>query len=147
MNDAKMMFVSRDEILELLKKAFDEGWGGYQDLRDATAEGLLEELVESRKKKAESARSIPLSIRLDPVDFAPSPESSFVPGDSSPSISSGYQGHGNIYARGSTYAQGQFDFATTAHVVVNDPGITITSDAVQVISDSDWHGSTTILSH
>ena len=79
MSDVKMLFISRDDVLDLLKKAFDEGWGGYQDLRDSTAESLLDELLENKRRKVENGRSIPVAVRLDPVDWAPSPESTFVP--------------------------------------------------------------------
>ena len=35
----------------MLKSAFDEGWQGYQDLRDPTAEQILEDWCEDYKKK------------------------------------------------------------------------------------------------
>lgn len=67
-----MLFVPRGEILELLKSAFDEGWNGYQDLRDATADKLLDEYLAERKEKSDKGRSVPVEVHLEPL-----PESAF----------------------------------------------------------------------
>ena len=64
MSDANMIFVSRNDIVKLLEQAFEEGWNGYLDLRDATAEKLLEEYLKKKKEQF----------------LADGPESSFVMG-------------------------------------------------------------------
>ena len=64
MSDANMIFVSRKDIVGLLEQAFEEGWNGYLDLRDATAERILEEYLENKKEQV----------------LADGPESSFVMG-------------------------------------------------------------------
>jgi hypothetical protein len=64
MSDANMIFVSRNDMVELLEQAFEEGWNGYLDLRDATAERLLEKYLERKKEEV----------------LAGGPESSFVIG-------------------------------------------------------------------
>jgi hypothetical protein len=45
MKEDIMLFMSRKDIIQLLKSAFEEGWSGYLDLRDATAESLLEDYL------------------------------------------------------------------------------------------------------
>lgn len=67
MSDANMLFVPRSEILELLREAFDEGWNGYQDLRDTTADRILDEYLAKRKEKSDKGRSYPVEVSLEPL--------------------------------------------------------------------------------
>ena len=48
---SQMLFIPKREILEMLKSAFDEGWQGYQDLRDPTAEQILDDWCEEYKER------------------------------------------------------------------------------------------------
>lgn len=48
---SQMLFIPKREILEMLKAAFDEGWQGYQDLRDPTAEQILDDWCEDYKER------------------------------------------------------------------------------------------------
>lgn len=79
MSDANMLFVPRTEILELLREAFDEGWNGYQDLKDATADRILDEYLARRKEKSDKGRSCPVEVCLEPL-----PESAFRSDDPTP---------------------------------------------------------------
>jgi hypothetical protein len=52
--------VTKKEIIELLKTAFNEGWDGYYDLRDSVVEKLIDDFLEERKKKSRSMSEIRL---------------------------------------------------------------------------------------
>lgn len=66
MNDT-MLFLPRSGIIELLKLAFDEGWSGYQDLRDEKVEKLLDDYLVSRKEEFEKIIPKPESNLSDVV--------------------------------------------------------------------------------
>lgn len=48
-----MFQFTREELLELLSKTFDEGHNGYQDLKDCFISKIIEDL-EERKQKAQT---------------------------------------------------------------------------------------------
>lgn len=43
-----VIYIDRDKLLALLKRAYEEGCHGYLDLRDSTAEGILEDHLKSQ---------------------------------------------------------------------------------------------------
>jgi hypothetical protein len=49
--DSTALYIEKDELLDLLKKAYEEGSFGYLDLKDATAGRILEEYLLERKDK------------------------------------------------------------------------------------------------
>ncbi len=49
--DSSALYIEKDELLDLLKKAYEEGSFGYLDLKDATAGRILEEYLLERKDK------------------------------------------------------------------------------------------------
>jgi len=45
----EMINIRRSDLIKLLEQSFDEGWGGYLDLKDATVERLLEEYLDKQE--------------------------------------------------------------------------------------------------
>lgn len=52
-----MFQFTKEELLDLLSKTFDEGHNGYQDLKDCFISKIIEDL-EIRKQKAEEAATL-----------------------------------------------------------------------------------------
>ena len=69
MSDANMVFVSKTDMIELLKQAFEEGWNGYLDLKDATADKLFEDYLETKKEQVRAEPNQAHFVSVDNVSF------------------------------------------------------------------------------
>ena len=43
--------INKEELVSLLNKAFDEGWGSYKDLKETVVEKLVQDFCEEKKDK------------------------------------------------------------------------------------------------
>ena len=57
-----MIFARREDILELLKKAFEEGWNGCLDLKDSTTETIVDEFIEKQAEEKKSGISQEMNV-------------------------------------------------------------------------------------
>lgn len=55
------MTISKDDLTELLKQAFDEGYTGYKQLRDPTAARIAEEYSNNHKEEVVVASTLSYS--------------------------------------------------------------------------------------
>jgi|SRR5262252_5417778 len=60
--DSVVVYIGRDELVALLKKAYEEGCYGYIDLRDSVANGIAEEYLAEHQ----SARKVPPGMTFHP---------------------------------------------------------------------------------
>ena len=42
------IFIKKEELIKLLGKAFDKGWSGYYDLKDAVVDEIIEECIKEQ---------------------------------------------------------------------------------------------------
>ena len=45
----KMLFIPQKDLIELLEKAFEEGWNGFLDLKESSVETILEMYLQSKE--------------------------------------------------------------------------------------------------
>jgi hypothetical protein len=71
----KLLFIPKQDVIELLEKAFDAGWGGFRDLKEGTVSALLQDYIDE-KKKIHAERGVKSPVEIEPAFVAEETNSS-----------------------------------------------------------------------